>query len=221
MARLPKITVYDNGGKTFDRYTIVLHGKEWVERGGLTTMLGLSHNPTHPQGFSQFTSGTPGAHLGKKITFSRLPKNIQDHVRARLEPAPGALTRAKELAKKAPRKKATKRSALDAFDAATKEMESDLHTMATLPTPGWRGPVAVFITPNGDPKAMPVSYEVMRRKIGGLLEVVRLPSGNVLAVDEEGLLKGLKPNPVSFLARRKIVGPVFFIPKKFKTRAFD
>lgn len=215
MARLPKITVYDNGGKTFDRYTIVLHGKEWAERGGLTTMLGLSHNPTHPQGFSQWTSGTPGRHLGRKITFSRLPKNIQSHVRARLEPDDPPPK------KKPAKKKTTKRGALAAFDAATKEMESDLHTLATLPTPGWRGPVAVFITPEGDAKAMPVSYEVMRRKIGGLLEVVRLPSGNVLAVDEEGLLKGLKPNPVSFLARRKIVGPVFFIPKKFKTKAFD
>jgi hypothetical protein len=41
-------SIWDNEGKTLDRYTVVL--KEEHSPGNLL-MLGLSTNPTHPQGF--------------------------------------------------------------------------------------------------------------------------------------------------------------------------
>jgi hypothetical protein len=75
-------SIWDNEGKTLDRYTVVL--KEEHSPGNLL-MLGLSTNPTHPQGFSQFTGGHEGDHLGKKIEWSDLPKNIQEHVTMRLK----------------------------------------------------------------------------------------------------------------------------------------
>ena len=73
--------VYDNGGKTFDRYSIYIDEKE---RSGLYSVLGCSSNPTSPQGFSQFSSGMLGPHNGKRIAFSDLPKNVQKHVLFRL-----------------------------------------------------------------------------------------------------------------------------------------
>lgn len=39
-----KIAVYDNDGKTFDRYTVIIGNDVY----------GMSHNPKHPQGFNQF-----------------------------------------------------------------------------------------------------------------------------------------------------------------------
>jgi len=43
----PKIVkaVYDDGGKTFDRYTVVIDEKEGP---GMNTCLALSSNPTSP-----------------------------------------------------------------------------------------------------------------------------------------------------------------------------
>lgn len=85
-AKMPRVTVYDNGGETADRYTIVLHGKDWDAgaRRGYKMMLGLSSNPSDPQGFSQWTEGHEGKHLGKKIKFSSLPKNVQSHAVVRI-----------------------------------------------------------------------------------------------------------------------------------------
>lgn len=74
-------SVYDNGGETCDRYTVFTAE---TEPNGLRQCLGMSDKPTHPQGFSQFSSGTPGRHCGKRIAFSDLPLNIQQHVQARL-----------------------------------------------------------------------------------------------------------------------------------------
>lgn len=46
----PELLVYDNGGETADRYTIlnILTGDYW----------GASENPYHPQGFGQYCGNT-------------------------------------------------------------------------------------------------------------------------------------------------------------------
>ncbi len=76
-----KITaIYDNGGETIDRYTIVFN-EAW---GSLTMCLGLSDNPDHPQGFSQFNGCQDGPHLGKQIHFEDLSENIQMHIHERI-----------------------------------------------------------------------------------------------------------------------------------------
>jgi hypothetical protein len=77
------LRIYDNGGKSFDRYTIVppRWAKEEKERNGLFNCIGSSENPFHPQGFGQHTSAMPGPHLGKRITWEQLPSDVQKFAR--------------------------------------------------------------------------------------------------------------------------------------------
>lgn len=77
------IRVYDNGGKTFDRYTVVCDNDEYPTH-EMCPMLALSSDPTSPQGFSQHTEGHEGRHLGKRVAFESLPENIQRHITYRL-----------------------------------------------------------------------------------------------------------------------------------------
>ncbi len=78
------VAVYDNGGKTFDRYTIVLDEADaWTP--GCYQSFSFSHNPDSPQGFSQFGVCRPGDHLGRLIRFDALPINIQKHAIGRIQ----------------------------------------------------------------------------------------------------------------------------------------
>jgi len=81
---LPRwIRCYDNGGKTFDRYTVVFTGRYSENR--YQMYAGMSEHPYHPQGFCQhgeFPAWEPidrpkYSHLGKKITFADLPPDCQ------------------------------------------------------------------------------------------------------------------------------------------------
>lgn len=74
-----KITaIYDNGGKTLDRYTVVT---DEPEHSGFVAMLGLSEGGN---GFSQWTAGQAGKHLGKKVKLEDLSEDTQKHIRGRL-----------------------------------------------------------------------------------------------------------------------------------------
>jgi len=75
------ISVYDNNDETFDRYTIVTN---FDSGSRYATMLGLSSNPTDPQGFSQWGEGIDGEHLGTKIEWHDLPMNIRYHIKERV-----------------------------------------------------------------------------------------------------------------------------------------
>jgi hypothetical protein len=69
-------SVWDNGGETFDRYTVIFKDGE---------ALGFSHNPTHPQGFSQYLGAVEeGGHLGEEIEVSDLPDEVRKHLIDRL-----------------------------------------------------------------------------------------------------------------------------------------
>ncbi len=58
-----RIKIYDNGGKTIDRYTMIMpDGEAW----------GFSENPYHPQGFGQYAGSLAGLH-----TFSHLGKPVK------------------------------------------------------------------------------------------------------------------------------------------------
>jgi len=90
MADAPEyvLSVYDNGGKTCDRYTVLIGGSLHDERLNQTrsiAYLALSENPSHPQGFSQW--GEMPSHnrkaCGKHIAWNSLPENIRAHVIAR------------------------------------------------------------------------------------------------------------------------------------------
>jgi hypothetical protein len=65
------IRIYDNGGKTFDRFTVIYMGEP--EGNGLYGARGMSEHPSHPQGFGQYCQAMPGRHLGKRIAFDELP----------------------------------------------------------------------------------------------------------------------------------------------------
>lgn len=79
------IKIYDNGGKTFDRYTVVY--MDFPEHGYPKTYqaIGMSINPFHPQGFGSHCVAKPGRHLGKKIKFEELPEDCQKLVKKDLE----------------------------------------------------------------------------------------------------------------------------------------
>ncbi len=76
--------IYDNGGKTADRYTVMFDEIDhYVGGTPMYLCLGLSSNPDSPMGYSQWCTGMPGKHLGKKVTLKSLPKKIQDHIERR------------------------------------------------------------------------------------------------------------------------------------------
>lgn len=55
-----QITVYDNGGKTFDRYTVIINDH----------VFGMSPKPNSPQGFNQFCGNLgdlPNIANGQKV----------------------------------------------------------------------------------------------------------------------------------------------------------
>lgn len=80
------LAVYDNGGKTCDRYTVLFGGSLWEPALGRNVQyLGLSSNPSHPQGFSQWgemPAANRGA-CGKHINWLDLPENVRGHVISR------------------------------------------------------------------------------------------------------------------------------------------
>lgn len=79
-----KITaIYDNGGETLDRFTIITDQPEYDAAGtpDLYMALGLSEGG---DGFSQWSSATPGDHLGRKIPIEYLSANTQKHIARRL-----------------------------------------------------------------------------------------------------------------------------------------
>ncbi len=78
------LRIFDNGGRTFDRYTILppRWARDCRERNGLWEAIGASEHPYHPQGFGMHVSASPGPHLGKRITWPELPPDVQRFARS-------------------------------------------------------------------------------------------------------------------------------------------
>jgi len=81
--------IYDNSGRTADRYTVVTTlEEEYIFRApGMPVVyeaLTLSSDCNMPNGVSMWGSATLGPHLGKKIKFSQLPKIVQRCAKKRL-----------------------------------------------------------------------------------------------------------------------------------------
>ena len=79
-----KVTVYDNGGKTMDRYTVILGNQ----------VFGMSENPGSVQGFNQWAGQVGsdikvGPHLGKSVKVTSLPKPVQVAIKDRLKQEAG------------------------------------------------------------------------------------------------------------------------------------
>ena len=73
--------IYDNGGETFDRFTVYY---DEMERGYYNGR-GMSEHPFHPQGFGQCIAGAIGKHNGKRIQFDELPEDCQKLIKSDLE----------------------------------------------------------------------------------------------------------------------------------------
>ena len=78
---LKVLGVYDNGGKTLDRYTVVYNSVEQVKDGKkLYSCLGMNAAPFHPQGIGMHGCAVRGRHLGKKVKLTDLPEDCQKAV---------------------------------------------------------------------------------------------------------------------------------------------
>jgi len=75
------IRVYDNGGKSYDRYTLVMPDMDTPRT---NDYWGFSENPFHPQGFGQFAGEYPLLKnydsLGKLIPIESLPEQARKFV---------------------------------------------------------------------------------------------------------------------------------------------
>jgi hypothetical protein len=88
------VRVYDNGGETTDRYTVVFSGHYTKKTNGSHLVLGMSEYPFHPQGVGmhseyKYSVDAPQGwapaigkkcHLGKRIRFEELPQDCQKAV---------------------------------------------------------------------------------------------------------------------------------------------
>ncbi len=91
-------SVYDNQGRSFDRYTVYYKGRGSLEthiRGGKVVTYragrGMSDRPFHPQGFGMSICGVPGRHNGRRMAFQDLPTDCQRLVARDLETTVAAL----------------------------------------------------------------------------------------------------------------------------------
>lgn len=83
------VAVYDNGGKSADRYTVLYGAPLWTPdyaeawhrtpRGDprLLPARAMSNAPFSPQGVGLFVDALRGPHLGKKIPYSDLPDDCK------------------------------------------------------------------------------------------------------------------------------------------------
>jgi len=80
---LKVIAVYDNGGKTIDRYSVYynfVQSRPQV-RPKQYMCLGMNAAPFHPQGIGMHSSGCLGRHNGKRIRLEDLPADCQQAVK--------------------------------------------------------------------------------------------------------------------------------------------
>lgn len=73
----PDLRVYDNGGETMDRYTVLR--LDWPARMGFVEAYAMSDDP---RGFAQHCTAQDGPHLGKRISWGSLPvqcRNAASH----------------------------------------------------------------------------------------------------------------------------------------------
>ena len=80
---MKNVRLYDNGGKSYDRYTAVFMDRP-LGYNNLFEALGFNDFPFHPTGFGQHCHAQPGRHLGKRITLDALPDDAKQFVNQNL-----------------------------------------------------------------------------------------------------------------------------------------
>ncbi len=79
------LTIYDNQGETFDRYTVFNNDTPGRSDTPNEEALMLSLNCDSPSGISMLVDATRGEHLGDIICFDKLPSCVQTHIKRRLK----------------------------------------------------------------------------------------------------------------------------------------
>jgi len=79
---MSKITVYDNGGETCDRYTVITD---------VGDVYGMSINPKTPNGFNLYIGDRNEfpkdlSHLGKIVDVETLPEEVKEAIKERCTP---------------------------------------------------------------------------------------------------------------------------------------
>ena len=73
---MKNISIYDNGGKTIDRITVIFNDRKRVTKDGvLYECIAASEKGS---GLYQHSEAINGKHLGKKIDFSKLSLPLQN-----------------------------------------------------------------------------------------------------------------------------------------------
>ena len=75
---MKNISIYDNGGKSYDRITIIFNDRKRVTKDGiLYECISASENGS---GIYLHSEAMKGRHLGKKIDFSKLSLPLQNNL---------------------------------------------------------------------------------------------------------------------------------------------
>jgi hypothetical protein len=75
--------VYDNGGKTVDRFTVCLEVEHWEGHTPVYACLGVSEGG---RAYSEFATAHEGRHLGKRVKLDSLDHATRAHIISRLLP---------------------------------------------------------------------------------------------------------------------------------------
>lgn len=79
---MKELKIYDNGGKTLDRFTIFIEPTKELKKGNkVLDCIGADETGA---GFCQHCTGTPGRHLGRLVKFDDLNQSLQAKVREEL-----------------------------------------------------------------------------------------------------------------------------------------
>ena len=71
--------IWDNDGRSFDRYTVELYAED-----GSTYFLGIGDTGNTPNGFCMVVDARPGAHLGREVGLADITPAAQRAVMSEL-----------------------------------------------------------------------------------------------------------------------------------------
>ena len=73
---MKNISIYDNGGKSYDRITVIFNDRKRVTKDGI--LYECIEASEKGNGFYLHSEAMKGKHLGKKIDFSKLSLPLQN-----------------------------------------------------------------------------------------------------------------------------------------------
>ena len=73
---MENISIYDNGGKSYDRITVIFDKEKRQTKDGI--LYNCVASSETGSGFYQHSEAMKGKHLGKKIDFSKLSLPLQN-----------------------------------------------------------------------------------------------------------------------------------------------